>query len=226
MQAVGVIHHHLAAQPAVVGNGGRLGSGLRRAGWQHRLFRAQRAERLGGDLIQRQAGTGRHHSGQGTLDQRGRAEPHPCAQLRGQQFEGGLGAQEGAAQVHQHQHAAAVIRLFNRTHHRDGIGADGVVGVIDPGRQQQSGRAAELVGQRFQAGRQQGAVRDHYDSDHVTTSLCHAGRSAAAGSRWPRHPDGRCCARQDSWRAPCGPASGWWPRYRLRRLPPPCPAHR
>ena len=85
---------------------------------------------------------------------------------------------------------------------RDGVGTYGVIGVIDPGRQQQFRRAAELVGQGFQSGRQQGA-----GWRPLRCRSCHnlaLSRRAVSSSRVEVAPASLmalCCARRDSWRA-------------------------
>ena len=60
-------------------------------------------------------------------------QPHPAARLVVEEVEGGLGAQHGRAQVHQHQRAA-VGRLahLDRGHHAHGVGAERLAGLVEP----------------------------------------------------------------------------------------------
>jgi hypothetical protein len=70
----------------------------------------------------------RHRS----LDERGLAEEHATPLLGCQQLERGLGAEDGAAEIHQHEHAVAGVGLGDRLRHADRIRTEGGLRGLDP----------------------------------------------------------------------------------------------
>jgi hypothetical protein len=118
-------------------------------------------------LVKRAAqpcGDSRRHR---TLDERRLAEQHAFALPGIQQVERSLGAEDGAAEVHQHEHAVAGVGAANRLGDQDGVGAEGAflgepTGGLDP-----DVRARHLGGEPAHAVRQRGAVRDDHDPDHA-----------------------------------------------------------
>jgi hypothetical protein len=70
-----------------------------------RRLHAQRRARLRRDLLERRAGTGARGGGHSTLDERCLAQQHALRALAGDHLARHLRAHDGAAQIHQHEHA-------------------------------------------------------------------------------------------------------------------------
>ena len=154
----------------------------------------------------------------------------------GQQVEGQLGAQHGAAEVHQHDDAGGTVDALDGLHDADRVGPERRV--VEAGRDLDPQRAAvqHLRRQRDRGAGEHATVRDDDQADGRSASssvpdgspvTSYSARSSLAlgrgsvrtASRWPRRaaaprwwlrgPGGPRCARRDSWPGPCAPASAW-----------------
>src|SRR5436305_407965 len=65
-----------------------------------------------------------YRRGHGSLDERGLTQEHGLALLRRQEVERGLGAQDGAPEIHQHEHAAAGVGPVDCLHDANRVGAE------------------------------------------------------------------------------------------------------
>ena len=98
--------------------------------FEHRLFGQRRFLGLARHRFQTHADGGLHGRGHRTLDKGTDAEAHMGGLLRLQQVERNLPADDGAAQVHEHQDAIFAQDSLNRLGNRDRIGAEGLVRVV------------------------------------------------------------------------------------------------
>ena len=143
------------------------------------------------------AAAGRAHGGRhGALDERGRAQNHRAALLPAarEHLQRDVRAEEGAAQVHEQQHALRAAHALDRPQDPGGIGADRMLGIVDP-----RGRGGPHLGRNLRdelehAPGERFAVRDQHQADHAfspaySTALRRAcirmSVLAAPGSRCP-----------------------------------------
>ena len=156
------VAHGQANLFVVAGRGGSFGRGRSAVPAAELLtLHGQRALGLGQHLGHRRADHGLHRGGHGPLHQWSLAQVNVGALLVGQEIERRLRAQQGAAQIHQHDHAVGAIDGLDGRQHSRGVGADGVVGVVDaPGHGQRHAPLRHLLGQFAHSFGQLGAMRD------------------------------------------------------------------
>ena len=126
---------------------------------------------------------GRDGRGHGALDERRGREQYAVAPLVAEQVQGQLGREDGAAEVHQDQHAVVRPDVLDRREHPGGVGAQGA-GVVQPaGGADAHLRAGHLGGQLRDALGELRAVADDDEADH-----CYAGSASPAGAAAPAGP--------------------------------------
>ena len=82
------------------------------------------------------------------------------ALLVGQEVQRRLRAQQGAAQIHQNHDPVIAVNVVDGRHHFHGVGANGIVGIVDsPGHGQRHAPLGHLPGEFPNAFGQLGAMR-------------------------------------------------------------------
>ncbi len=175
-------------------------------------LRHQSAARLFFHLGERLAearGDRRRH---GSLDERRLAEQDAGTLLRREELEGHLGREDGAAEVHQDQHAVLRPRRLDGVRDAHGVGAQRVSRLIEAaGRGQPQVLAAHLGGQLGGALGQPGAVTDEDDADHGAARP--GPESPGVGSSTPASTSAAACSSSQDDVAP----GSWWPALRSPR---------
>ena len=128
----------------------------------------QRVASLGRDLGPAGPARRRDRGDDDTFDDRRRREGHPVPHRRvAEQVERQLGAQHGAAEIHEYDDAVAAVRPLDRLHDADRIGAEGRLvetgGHLDPLRT----AVQHLRGQRHRGIGQRATVGDDDQPDAV-----------------------------------------------------------
>ena len=143
------------------------------------VFMAQRAARLGRDLVERRAAARPGRRGDGALDQR-RGGEHDRPAVRLGHLHRHLGAHQRAAEVHQHQHAVGRADALDRRPDPLGVGADRPV--LHPARRLDGHLlAAHLARELGHAGGELRAVGDDDEADHARLARVEAGRAPVNG---------------------------------------------
>ena len=126
----------------------------------------QPAARFRGDLRERLAEPSRNGRSHRPFHERGFAEEHVLALLRGKEVERGLGAQDGASEIHEHEHAVAGVGASDRLRDANRVGAERPCFGQSPGKLELHVGPGHLGRQLAHAGGERFAVRDDHDSDH------------------------------------------------------------
>src|SRR5437763_29791 len=126
----------------------------------------QPAARFLRDLCEWLAEPRGYRRGHGSLDERGLTQEHRLALLRRQEVERGLGAQDGAPEIHQHEHAVAGVGPVDCLHDANRVGAESPFFGHAPGQLELHVGAGHLRRQLADALGQRAAMRDDHDSDH------------------------------------------------------------
>ena len=146
-------------------------------------LRGEGVPRLGGDVGRGGPARGGHRGDDEALDQRRRTEHRALADVVVDQFEGELGGEHRAAQVHQHHHAVTVVGAPQRLADRHRVGAERAV--VEPGgdldRDAAPGQHLPRQGPRRLA--EGPAVGDHDEPDGHDGSCSPRAVAAAATSR-------------------------------------------
>ena len=147
--------------PAGFGSDRGLGRGRGQLGLAAQLFAlgGQGAFGLGQHHLHRRADHRLHRRGHRPFHQRRFAQEHISALLVGQEIQRRLRAQQGAAQIHQDDHAIVAVDRVNGLHDLHRVRADGVVSIVDAPRDGQGyAPLCHLLGQLANALGQPGAV--------------------------------------------------------------------
>ncbi len=185
--------------------GGPPGTGSRRRGSllgaELLLLHRDRAPGLDPHLLQRGAASRRRGGGDRALDERCLAQLH--AAIAVEQLHRHLRAHQGAAEIHQHEHAVVAHGPLDRGAHALHVGADRAVleaaGSLEP-----KLLAAHLPGQLDDAIGQRGAVRDNDDANHWPRA-----RRPDAGARLDVRTGAAWRARSASGRFRCRTRPAW-----------------
>jgi hypothetical protein len=130
-------------------------------------LRRQAAACLRRHLPGARAELGGDRRGDGALDERRLAQQDLLAPVVGQHLDRHLGRQDGAPEIHQHDDAVVRPRPLDRADDEDGVGADGVIGRVEPpGGLKLDLGPAHLPCQLRRALGQLPAVRDEDEPDH------------------------------------------------------------
>ena len=114
---------------------------------------------LGQHNLHRRADHRLHRRGHRPFHQRRFAQEHISALLVGQEIQRRLRAQQGAAQIHQDDHAIVAVDRVNSLHDLHRVRADGVVSIVDAPRDgQRYAPLCHLLGQLANALGQPGAM--------------------------------------------------------------------
>ena len=113
-----------------------------------------------------QPGAGGGGGGDGPLDQGRLTQHHPVSPLVVEHLQGEVGGEDGAAQVHEDDHAGLRPDLFDGGEDPGGVGPDRVVGVVDAAGGGDRGVTAHLPGQLRRALCDEGTVGDEDEADH------------------------------------------------------------
>jgi hypothetical protein len=141
----------------------------RLAGAELRDFSLQPAASLLRHLRQRLAEPGGNCCRDGSLDERCLAEEHRLALLWRQEVERGLGAQDGAAEVHEHEHAVAGVGPADRLHDANSVRAERPFLGQPTGKLELDVRSGHLGRELADALRECRAVGNDHDPDHGYT---------------------------------------------------------
>ena len=161
------------------------------------------------DRLQRVAQRRRHARRHSALHQRGLGQQHPTAPLLLEQVDCQLGGEDGAAEVHEDQHAVVGPDVLDRRQHLRRIGAESAAGLVQPaGGAHAHLRPRHLRGELDHAFGESRAVADDDEADHRDQA---AFAAPAAGA-----PPSVRAAASSSSHDDVAPGS-WWPALRSPR---------